>query len=137
MSYYPRMIPDEAVWYIDLQFERFHQSKPSKKCIDEIGDFIIKYVVKNSYFFGPLEASRRYSYPGLTDPEKHQLLAPLEYRLKAQLMQEITFDQLHLGIWAAMMFCWSQEGEEAVLWYRRTEEINEKANKTFVSKRVN
>ena len=80
MSYYPWSIPDEAVCFIDLQFDRFKQSKPSKKCIDEIVDFIITYVVKNSYYFGPQESERRYQYPGLSEPEpasysKHRRLA--------------------------------------------------------------
>lgn len=121
MPYYPYTIPDEAVAFIELEFMRFCAPLPSQRAVDKIGDYIIQYVIKNDYYPTAEEASRRYLTPGMTEPEKHAILAKLEYELKIGLREQISFDQLHLAAWAALLYCWSEPAEEHMNWFRRVE----------------
>ena len=117
---HPWIVPPELVAFIDEQLQRFRAPTPSDKAVDAIGDFVINYVIKNNYFPATAqEAAARYAKPGLTEPEKVQLIGPLEYHLKVQLRENITVDQIHLAAWAALLFCWSERGEEHVEWYRK------------------
>lgn len=117
MGYYPYVIPDGAVWFIELQFKRFCAPLPSQKVVDKVGDYVITYTLKNSYYPATtLEAKARYDRPGLTEAEKHAILGPLEYELKVKLREEISFDQLHLAAWAALLYCWSEESESDMRW---------------------
>lgn len=119
---YPWSVPDEIVCFIYNELDRFKEHPPTEKSINCIADFVLSYVANKRYYpRHHTEAVERYSNtPGLTEPEKFELLGPLEYLLKIQLKEKITFDQLHLVAWASLMFCWSLEGEIYVVWYRRT-----------------
>lgn len=123
MAYYPYTIPDEAVEFIEMEFMRFSAPLPSKRAVDKIGDYIIQYVIKNNYYPTSEEASNRYLSPGMTEPEKYAILAKLEYELKVGLREQITFDQIHLAAWAAMLYCWSEGAEENMNWFRRVEYV--------------
>ncbi len=124
---YPYNIPRELVSFLDMEFVRFRAPKPSEKSFDIIGAFVMKYVVKNHYYpFHPDDAHRRYKYPGLTEPEKHHILGPLEYELKVNKHDPITFNQLHLAAWAALLFCWSQGARDHLEWVRKLEKEEER-----------
>jgi hypothetical protein len=116
---HPWIVPPELVVFIDEQLKRFRAPAPSDKTIDVIGDFVVNYAIENNYFVSAPEAAARYARPGLTEPEKFQIIGPLEYHLKVQLRQSVTTDQIHLVAWAALLFCWSEKGEEHVAWYRK------------------
>lgn len=128
MGYFPWTIPDEAVWFVEYQFDRFQAPKPSQKSIDVIGDFVITHVVKNRYWpTTPGDAVVRYNVPGLTEAEKHWFVPQLEIELKIKLRDPITFDQIHLACWSALLFCWSEDAEGAVRWYQINEEREKNA----------
>jgi hypothetical protein len=107
-------IPDEMLLFINRQFVRFNAPYPTEKAINEVGEFVIHYVSEHDYFPRvPSEAAERFNDPsgGLSSAEKLALMGPLEYRIKVQLFQQIDFNQLHLACWAALLWCWSEEGE--------------------------
>ena len=115
---YPWSVPEEMVWFVCNQFDRFNINAPNDLPLDKILDYVMWYVIDKRYYpNSSQEAVYRYDNPGLTEPEKIAVLAPLEIKLKIQLRASITIDQMHLAVWAGFMFCWSSEGEEHVSWY--------------------
>lgn len=120
---YPYSSPIEAVRFVDLQFDRFKAPKPSEQSLDKIIQYVSEYVIVNSHYpQTPQDAFARYEYPGLTDGEKHDIVDQLEFELKAAFDQKITFHQINLAAWATIMFCWSEQGEEHLNWYKRLAE---------------
>ena len=117
---FPWTVPDEIVSFIYNHFECFREVPPSEKAIDTIADFVIDYVVDNKYFPATAqEAIARYEQPGMSEPEKHQILGPLEVQLKLNMREDITIGQIHLAAWAALFYLWSEEGMEYVDWYSK------------------
>jgi glycosidase len=126
---YPYNSCEEAIKFVDLQFDRFQAPKPSAKSVDKIVDYVTKYVTDNNYYpLNPNDAITRFTYPGLTEPERFSITGKLEYELKMEIDRAITHDQIHLAAWAALMFCWSEEGEEHLSWYKT---IAEEGNREF------
>lgn len=123
MAYYPYSVPDEIISFIEVEFQRFEAPLPSPKAMDHIADFVLTYIAEKNYYPQfPEEIIQRYHMtPGLSEPEKLAFIGPLEYHLKVQLRENITFDQLHLAVWASLFYCWSKEGEKHVDWFRRHE----------------
>lgn len=119
--YYPFTVPNEIIYFIKEQFDRFQAPVPSDKALDKVSDFILNYIAKSNYYptCGGQEAQHRYENPGMTEPEKIAMLGKLEYELKIDMREGISFEQLHLAAWSAMLFCWSDEGEQHVEWFRR------------------
>ncbi|NDD05337.1 MAG: hypothetical protein EB078_10555, partial [Proteobacteria bacterium] len=71
---FPWTIPTELACFIFDQFVRFEAQAPSNRCINVIGEFVLKYVSDNNYFPRSAdEAVDRYQHPGLTEPEKYAL----------------------------------------------------------------
>jgi hypothetical protein len=123
MSWYPWSVPDESVFFIQEQFDRFGVPYPPDKVIDNGIAFVIDYVCKNDYFAqGTDEAVRRYESPGLTEPEKYSILAPLEILIKVKLgIRQMDFNRMHLLAWAALLFCWSERSEDVLVWWKKFE----------------
>jgi hypothetical protein len=124
MSWYPWSVPDESVCFVEEQFKRFGAPLPPNKAIDQGIAFVIDYVARHDYCppGGSEEAIRRYNAPGLTEPEKYTILGPMEYLIKIKVgIRDIGIDQLHLLAWSTLLFCWSEEGENSVIWFKRNE----------------
>jgi hypothetical protein len=121
VSWYPWSVPDEAVSFVQEQFDHFQTPYPPNKALDYGIAMVISYVVENHYFAAtPQEAIRRYKEPGLTEPEKYSILANMEILLKAKLgIRGIGLEQLHIMAWATLMFCWSDQAEELIQWWRK------------------
>lgn len=117
-------IPDEMFIFMNQQFVRFNAPYPDPECINQAGNYLLDYVTKKDYFPDvPSEAEWRYRNPhtGLNSTEKEALLPMLEYRIKIDHKKQITADQLHLAAWAALMWCWSNEGEMHVRFNQEAE----------------
>jgi hypothetical protein len=126
MSWYPWSISDDAVGFVEDQFQRFGAPLPANKVLDQGISFVIEFVAKNDYFpqWGAAESLRRYRHPGmgLTEPEKYTILGPLEYFIKIKVgIRDVSVDQLHLLVWSTLLFCWSEKGAEDVEWFKRNE----------------
>lgn len=118
---YPWTVPDELVRFVFQQFEHFGAEPPPDRVVNFVLDYIIRYVSRHRYYPATAaEVLARYERPGLTEVEKYQLLPPLEYPLKLEF-PTLSIHQLHLAAWAALLFCWSQEGDEHVYWYLSTQ----------------
>lgn len=120
---YPWTIPDEMVHFIGRQFIRFNAPYPPEKAVDIIGEFILDYVAKKDYFpRSPSEAVWRHDHPeeGLTEPEKLSFIGPLEIILKTRHFIDISFEQMHLVAWSALLWSWSEEGERYVRFVKQT-----------------
>jgi hypothetical protein len=117
-------IPDELCFQINKQFIRFNAPLPSERALNEIGESVIEYVSKHNYFPSSYDEYMWRSsnpYMGLSEPEKMALIAPLEYKIKVHMLEKITFDQIHLAIWASLMWCWSEEGVKHVLFHQEAQ----------------
>ena len=111
---FPWKIPDEMVIFIDRQFTRFGAPFPPEKAVDVIGDLVLTYVAKADYFPPTLSESLwRYNNPeeGLSESEKRNILGPIEVIVKTTNFIDISFEQVHLCVWSALLWCWSEEGE--------------------------
>ena len=120
---YPWTIPDEMVHFISRQFIRFNAPYPVEKAVDIIGDKILEYVAKEDYFpHSPSEALWRYDHPseGMTEFEKRWIVAPIEILVKRNHLIDISFEQIHLCAWSALLWCWSEEGESYVRFVKQT-----------------
>jgi len=107
-------IPDEMFIFINREFVRFNAPYPEPECINAAGNHLLDYVSNKDYFPDTVSEARwRYenSHTGMNATEKHAILPGLEYKIKIELRKTITIDQLHLAAWAALMWCWSEEGE--------------------------
>jgi len=115
---YPYTLPNSAVEFIEDQFRKFGVQTPSPRVLNAGGEFLIGYVLRHQYYpkFGSEEARARLESPGLTEPEKYQILGPLEYRVRADLREVADIRVLHLLAWAALLWCWSREGVNHVEW---------------------
>jgi hypothetical protein len=124
MSVHIWTIPDEMYLFMNRQFVRFNAPYPPEKVINEVGEFVMAYVAEQDYFPRvPSEAAERFNDPsgGLNSAEKLALMGPLEYRIKVQLFINIDFNQLHLACWAALLWCWSEEGELYVRFHKESQ----------------
>jgi len=124
-SDYPYHSPSEVIDFVDLQFFRFKEPKPSERAIDKIADFILSYVARYDYMpVVPHHAESRYHNVGigLTEPERLSIIGPLEYELKIGLREQITDRQLHLAAWASLMYCWREDDQNRVAWYKKIAE---------------
>lgn len=124
MSWYPWSSSDAMIAFFKNQFDRFQIELPSDRCIDKICEYVVTYVAKNQYYPRENEAMSRYLEDppkGLTEPEKHALIPEIEIHLKIDLRETITDVQLHLGLWSALLFCWSEDGENDVKWVQKIE----------------
>lgn len=116
-------IPDELCTFVNRQFVRFQAPFPSEKVLNEVGEFVIDYVAINNYFPSSVyDAQVRYANPsaGLSEPERFALIAPLEYKIKVKLLEKVTFEQLHLAAWSALMWCWTEKGVGHVNYRKET-----------------
>lgn len=115
--------------FINRQFVRLAQGHyPEEKVINEVGEFVLEYVSKHDYFpRARSEAEWRYNHPqeGLSDMEKLALMGPLEFRLKVQLLINVSFNQIHLATWGALLWCWTDEGGRYVNFVQETAAKNE------------
>ena len=119
--YYPWTIPDDYAFFVKSQFERFRERMPSDRCIDVICDYVLKYIAEHRYYpNSPDEAVFRFNNPGLTEQEKNMVI-PAVMRLREYFSEYLTDYQLYFATWAALLFCWSQEGDNHVEWCRRYE----------------
>jgi hypothetical protein len=106
-------IPDGLCTFVNRQFLRFQAPFPSERALNEIGELTIDYVARNNYFPGNVEeALWRFNNPhiGLTESERYKIAAPIEYKIKVKMLEKISFEQLHLAVWSALMWCWTEEG---------------------------
>lgn len=134
MGWYPWSVPDEIICFMTDQFERFGVSQPSDRCLDEVAAYVLSYVAKRNYYpRSPEEAAQRfYEDPprGLSEPECQALVPEIEIRLKLGLHECISDVQLHLCLWAALLYCWSEGGFDHVNWFKKYD-IDEEARPGF------
>lgn len=115
----------EAIKFIQRQFDRFNAPRPQVKSLDRIVDYVTNYVIKNNYYPSDhVEALRRFNQPGLTEPEKFALTAKLEYEIRLEIDRNISWNQIHLACWAALMYCWSDQSTDHLDWYKKLAEEN-------------
>lgn len=104
--------PIQMVRFIKNQFTRVKVSPPPDDVLCDISEYTIDILKQTEYFpRTPSEARWRFDNPqiGLVEDERKLLLAPIEYNIL--LKKQIDFNIIHLTTWAAMMWCWSEEGE--------------------------
>lgn len=120
---YPFDAPEAAVAFVKQQFARFKVTEPSDRSIDKTIQYVLAYVAKNDYYpSSPAEAAHRYSTAiGLTHPECVALVPEIEIYLKQFLRVQISEVQLNLCLWASLLYCWAEEGERDVKWYKTSE----------------
>lgn len=125
MGWYPWESSDGLIAFIEDQIIRFGIERPSDRCIDKIAAYVVTYIAKTNYYPpSPEAAMARYAEDpprGLTEPEKQALIPEIEVYLKIELREQITEVQMHLCLWAALLFCWSEEGERDVSWVKKIE----------------
>lgn len=123
--WYPWTVPDEIIGFMEEEFERFGLEKPSNRCLDETAAYVLTYVAKTHHYpLSPEQALSRYMEDpprGLTETERRAMVPEIEIRLKMHLREVITDEQLHLCLFSALLFCWSEGGELEVSWFRRHE----------------
>jgi hypothetical protein len=112
-------VPSEVILFIQQQFNRFGLPQPDWRVIEESAKSTIRYVAKHHFFPAqPAEAEYRYNNPGLTFPEKVQLIGPVEFITRGIYNVET----LHIAVWSALIWCWSQEGIQYINWYSKIED---------------
>lgn len=125
MDIFEWVAPDEIIGFICDQFERYEVPYPSDRCLDEIAAYMLCYIAKTEYWpRTETEAEERfYEDPprGLSEPERQAMVPEIEIHLKLHLRETITDVQLHLCLWAALLYCWTEEGMRYVAWYQRVE----------------
>lgn len=116
-------IPDELAHFIQNQFKRFGVPEPDWKLIDEAGVFVSQYVARYNYFpYSPHEATHRFHQsPGLREDEKYKLVGPLEVKMFQLTRMQYDIRYIELAAWAALMWCWSEEGIGHTDWVFKTE----------------
>lgn len=123
--WYPWESSDALIAFIEDQIKRFGVPRPTSRAIDKIASYVVTYVAKTNYYpRSPDEAMSRYVEDpprGLTEPERQALVPEIELYLKRDLREQITEAQLHICLWAALLFCWSEEGERDVQWVKKVE----------------
>jgi len=111
MSWYPWSVSDDMVCFVEDQLDYYQVEKPENRIIDEVCFTVMDFVSSRDYFPPSAEdATRRYEVPRLTQFEDVSLLRPLEEKLGIRGIQ------IDLAIWAALLFCWSDKGDEHVRW---------------------
>ena len=116
-------VPTEVVSFINRERVRFNIAVFHWRIVEECAKFVINYVAKHNFFPNNYEeASHRYFTPGLTPPEKAQLIGPVEYALglNQQTRGYYDVDTIHFINWATLMWCWSEEGATYLAWYSKT-----------------
>lgn len=117
--------PDEIVGFICEQFDRFTVPYPNDRCLDEVAAYVLTYIAKTDYWPRTDEEpkERYFEDPprGLSEPERQALVPEIEIRLKLQLRENISEVQLHLCLWASLLYCWSEEGQRYVARYKKME----------------
>lgn len=107
-------IPDQMFIFMNQQFVRFPHARehiPSEYAMNEIGDFVLEFAISTNYLrHAAFKWRLDNPQTGLNDSERLDILAPLEHLLKIQLKENINYDQIHLAAWAALMWCWSDDG---------------------------
>lgn len=107
--------PIQMVRFIKNQFIRIKVTIPPDEILCEISEYTIDIINQTKYFSkSSSEARWRFDNPqtGLMEEEVKLLLAPIEYNIL--LKRQVDFNIIHLTTWAAMMWCWSEEGEHYV-----------------------
>ena len=114
-------VPSEVVSFVNAQLTRFNILLPQWEAVEHGAKHVIHYVAKHRFFPNtPEEAAHRYAKPGLTFPEKVQLLGPVELITRGKFNVEL----LHVIAWAALLWCWSEEGLSYLAWYSETQVEN-------------
>ena len=117
--YFGWTVPDEIAHFIKNEYDRFGMPIPSNRAINEIADMVLMYIAKSDYSLPREELVHRYYHaPGLSESEKNVIMTPIMIHVMDGLGENITIDQVDLGVWAALMFCWSDEGEQYVIYYK-------------------
>lgn len=111
---YPWSVPDEIIYFVFNEFFRFNIPYMADKYTDIICETILLEMAVNPYYPDNI-SGRYYDKPGLSDDEKLRFLEPIVKQLGGE---ENSISQLHAAVWAALMFCWSDKGDEHVQWYR-------------------
>lgn len=116
---YPYDAPEGA---IDLAKEQFHRMKitiPRPEVLDNGICFVVEYVGTNGFF--PASAKEALEYmnnPRACKWRIEELMGPIEVLIKAKcFITDVTTDQLACMIYGALLFSWSEEGEEYVRWF--------------------
>lgn len=104
--------PIQMVRFIKNQFIRLKVDNPPDEVLCDISEMVIDILKQKEHFpRTPSEGRWRFDNPqtGLLEEEKKLLLTPIEYTVR--LKHNVDFNIIHLTTWAAMMWCWSEEGE--------------------------
>lgn len=123
--------PIEIVTFTENEFVRFNAPKPDMSIIDDVCDCVLSMVSKEkaraeyyNYKWKPVGVEVKHLYKagkGLTPEEKVKYLDPLLLRIAGE---GVTIDQLHLIVWAALIFCWTQEGYYYVQSYQYDQKVS-------------
>jgi hypothetical protein len=104
--------PTNMVRFIQTQFARLSINTPPVAIIEDVAELMVDILIQTDYFpRTPSEARWRFENPstGLTDEEKQKLLSPIFAQILTKYKTE--YNVIHLTTWAALMWCWSEEGE--------------------------